>query len=222
MGEGRSRARELAGQYLSAGDPTGWFEPLYAERAGDPASIPWADLKPNPNVTTWFDKHGPEAARGAALVVGCGLGDDAEYLSGQGFRVTAFDISPTAIDCCRRRFPESTVSYAVHDLFLPPTVWRRVFDFVLEAYTLQVLPERLRSAAIRQIGEFVATDGTLLVIARSRDECDDPGQMPWPLLRSELHAFNTIGLATVSFEDYVEEEVPPVRRFRVAYRRAEP
>jgi SAM-dependent methyltransferase len=199
----------------------GWFEPLYAEGAGNPSFIPWADMKPNPNLTTWFDTHGLQATRGKALVVGCGLGDDAEYLAGKGFRVTAFDISPTAIDWCQQRFPESAVSYEVDDLFLPPTAWRRAFDFVLEAYTLQVLPADLRPAVVRQIGEFVARDGTLLVIARGREECDDPGTMPWPLTRPELLEFNSVGLTTVDFDDYVEDEVPPVRRFRVAYRSME-
>jgi hypothetical protein len=221
MGQGRSRARELAGQYLSIGDATGWFEPLYAEGVGNPGSIPWADMKPNPNLTTWSDKHGHEAARDSARVVGCGLGDDAEYLSGQGLHVTAFDISPTAIHWCHPRFSQSAVSYEVHDLFSPPIAWQRAFDFVLEAYTLQVLPEHLRSAAARQIGEFVAVNGTLLVIARGRDERDDPGTIPWPLTRSGLREFNAAGLTEVNFEDYVEDETPPVRRFRAEYRRTE-
>ncbi len=69
-----------------------------------------------------------------ALVVGCGLGDDAEFLSQQGFTVTAFDVSPTAIAWCKQRFPGSTVSYHVTDLFEPSAKWLSSFDFVLEYY----------------------------------------------------------------------------------------
>ena len=33
------------------------------------------------------------------------VGDDAEYLASRMARVTAFDVSPTSIDWCRKRFP---------------------------------------------------------------------------------------------------------------------
>ena len=83
---------------------------------------------------------------------------------------------------------------------------------------LQVLPARLRRDAIKRIVSFVAPGGTLLVIARARDEGDDPGAMPWPLTRSDLSQFEKLGLRQLSLEDYRDTEAPPVRRFRVAYR----
>ena len=49
----------------------------------------------NPNLSEWTDFRKVKAHGKRALVVGCGLGDDAEYLAEQGFSVTAFDISPT-------------------------------------------------------------------------------------------------------------------------------
>jgi len=63
-------------------------------------------------------------------VVGCGLGDDAEALAQQGFQVTAFDISPTAIAWCEKRFPDSQVKYQVADLFALDPAWHHKFDFV--------------------------------------------------------------------------------------------
>ena len=152
-----------------------------------------------------------------ALVVGCGLGDDAEALSSLGFQVTAFDISPTCIAWCRQRFPESSVGYLVADLFAPPAEWNGAFAFVLEAYTLQVLTPQLRQEAIKTIADFVAPDGRLLVITRGRDGSDGSGQMPWPLLYSELAQFVEYGLSEVQLDDYVDAEEPPVRRFRVEY-----
>ncbi|MDZ7952448.1 hypothetical protein [Nostoc sp. DedQUE09] len=41
--------------------------------------------------------HQPFASGQKALVIGCGLGDDAEALAHLGFEVTTFDISPTAM-----------------------------------------------------------------------------------------------------------------------------
>ena len=56
----------------------------------------------------------------AALVVGCGLGDDAEFIAGLGFSVVAFDISASAIAAAQQRFPQSTVRYRVADLMAAP------------------------------------------------------------------------------------------------------
>jgi hypothetical protein len=66
---------------------------------------------------------------------------------------------------------------------------------------------------------FVAAGGELLVIARGREPSDPPGTMPWPLVRDELAAFGRAGLEETRFEDFLDAESPPVRRFRVHYRR---
>lgn len=148
----------------------------------------------------------------AALKVGCGLGDDCEYMRAAGGVVTGFDISPTAIEWCKRRFPESIVAYSVCDLFNPPDDWIGRFDFVLESYTLQVLPNDLQRVAMETISKFVAADGTLLVICRARDESSSLGQMPWPLTRRDLSTFETCGLSLVECEEYDDHEIRPVHR----------
>ena len=91
----RARARELAKTFLERGDAKGWFESLYAEadgadldvrpvvdRPADGAAerIPWADLVPNPHLVSWLDENHAQVEGRRALVVGCGLGDDAELL----------------------------------------------------------------------------------------------------------------------------------------------
>ena len=217
----RAFARELAAESISRGKPLEWFETLYRLAESEESVIPWADMTVNPNLTTWLERNRIEGTERKALIVGCGLGDDAEALASLGFQLTAFDISPTCIEWCQRRFPNSPVEYSVADLFSPPSSWQRGFDFVFEAYTLQVLPDDLRSRAIRHIAGFVATEGTLLVIARGRSEGDNPGMMPWPLMRSELAEVSSCGLKEANFEDYVDTEDPPVRRFRIEYRKSE-
>ena len=74
--DARRHARSLARKYVSERNPLGWFELLYAAAAGDPAAIPWADLKPNASLVGWLDRHPVPQGR-SALTVGCGLGDDA-------------------------------------------------------------------------------------------------------------------------------------------------
>ena len=214
----RSFARHVAREHLERGDTTGWFEPLYAAAEGDPERIPWADRAPNPNLTQYIEGKDIRGLGKKALKVGCGLGDDAEYLSRIGFCVLAFDVAPTSIAWCKRRFPRSEVDYAVADLFQPSEDWRRAFEFVLESYTLQVLPRHIRRTAMACIARFVAPGGTLLLIARGREEGEPEGEMPWPLLRSELEGFRESGLEEVSFEEYQDEDEPEVRRFRAVYR----
>lgn len=217
----RATAREIANWYLSKGDALGWFEELYAQANGDASVIPWADLMPNPNLVTWLDNHWISGAGKKALKIGCGLGDDAEELARRGFDTTAFDISSTAIAWCHRRFPRTSVHYVIADLFTAPQNWPGAFDLVLESYTLQVLPMGLRQKAVAEIAGFVRPGGTLLVIARGRENTDPEGKMPWPLTIEDLNGFKSFDLTENAFEDYIDEKEPSVRRFRVVYTRKE-
>jgi SAM-dependent methyltransferase len=218
----RSRARDLAAAHLARGDAKGWFEALYAEAAGETAAIPWADLRANVHLVEWLDREAFSGAARRALVAGCGLGDDAELLRERGFDVTAFDVSPTAVAWCRRRFPNSSVRYETADLLEVPAPWRRVFDLVVEIYTLQVLPAELRPAAMTALADCVRPGGRLLVVCRGRGPGDDPGQMPWKLLAEELSAVERAGLSRGGFEDFDDHhESPPVRRFRASFARPE-
>jgi SAM-dependent methyltransferase len=140
-----------------------------------------------------------------------------------GFDAVAFDISATAIRKARERFPLSGVDYCVGDLLNAPLGWKQRFAFVLEAYTLQVLPPVLQGPAMNCIADFVAPGGTLLVICRGRDE-NQPreSRVPWPLSRKDLVGFSERHLKEISFEDYFDAEDPPVRRFRVVFRSVTP
>ena len=223
----RSRARALAARFISSGDPNGWFDVLYCEAEEGKAEVPWADLRPNPHLLSWWSTHpwGVEAPVSAekpaktALVVGSGLGDDAEQLASWGFKTTAFDISETAISAARRRFPASNVEYVAADLFSPPPCWIGHFDFVLEAYTLQVFPAEMRPKIMENISRLVRPGGLLLAIARGRGTGDPEGKMPWPLTRTELDQFTCFGLEQQRFDDFADAEEPGVRRFRALYQR---
>jgi SAM-dependent methyltransferase len=219
MAISRAEIRSMVEDYFRRGDPSGWFEELYRRADGDAAAIPWADLVPNPNFVSWAERCGLSGAGRRAVKVGCGLGDDAEELRRLGFRVTAFDISPTAIKWCRRRFPASDVEYLVADLFDPPWEWGGNFDLVLESNTLQSLLPELRPRAMEQVAKLPAPGGTLLVICRGKDEGEECAVWPAPMERRDLDRFKELGLVEENFEDFFDQEVPPVRRFRVTYRK---
>jgi 2-polyprenyl-3-methyl-5-hydroxy-6-metoxy-1,4-benzoquinol methylase len=213
----RTRARELAAEFNQKGDPIGWFEALYREAEAGKSTVPWANYRPNPHLLSFWNLHRQQTTGENALTIGSGLGDDAEQLAAWGFHVTAFDISETAIRASRKRFPDSAVEYRAANLLDPPSQWRRNFDFVFEANTLQVLPASLRPQAIKNITAFLRPSGLLLVIARGRERSDPEGQMPWPLTRDELSAFTALGLKEISFEIVPDADEPEVRRFRVIY-----
>lgn len=213
----RQNARELAKSYLAQGDVTGWFEPFYLNAGGNPQAISWADLTPNPNLLEWLDREQVRGDGRTALVIGCGLGDDAEELARRGFVVTAFDVAPTAVVWCKERFPRSSVTYQVADLLEPPEAWVNSFDFVLEVYTVQCLPPANREKAFVEISRFLAPGGQLLVICRGREASDEPGNLPWPLSKEELARFEGLGLQTLHFEDFLDRVDGTTRRFRGLY-----
>lgn len=213
----RSIARELAKKAIERGDRNSWFEELYQLGETRPEVVTWGDKKANPHLVTWAERKKLSGRGKRALVIGCGYGDDAEWLSHRDFEVTAFDIAPTAISAARKRFPSSRVHYLVADILGPHPEWRGVFDFVFEAYTLQMLTGDDRIRATRAIASTVKD--TLLVVTRGRDDSEDVGLIPWPLTLSDLSNFQDpkFGLIQSSIEDFNDDETLPVRRFRVEY-----
>lgn len=204
--DARQYARELAASSLKDGDDTRWFEELYTSGT----AIPWVDMHPNPLLDGRVLQ-----GDGRALVVGCGLGDDAEHVAALGWSVTAFDIAPSAVAQARARWSDSSVEYVVADAIAPPAGWTLGFDLVVEAYTVQVLYGLARARAAAGIASCVAPGGTLVVVARRRGASDPLSQMPWPLSRAELDLFE--GLQLEQVEETVDAE--GVDRWVATYRR---
>lgn len=207
-------ALRLAAESLAERDPTGWFERLYAAAEQGEAEVPWDRGGPHPLLAEWAQERQLDGAGKRALVVGSGLGNDAELVARLGFDTVAFDISPTAVRAARRRFPDSPVDYVVADLLDPPAAWRAAFDLVVESITVQSLPDPPRAEAIANVAQTVGPSGTLLVIAAARDADDHVDGPPWPLTRPELDAFATGGLRPVR----IEQVEGAARRWRAEFR----
>ena len=212
-----SADRRLAAQALAANDPTGWFEPLYAEAAAGTSVVPWDRDAPNPLLVEWLRTAAvPQGAR--AMVIGCGYGTDAEFVASQGIRTTAFDISPTAIRGARARFPHSPVTYKVADLLDPPPSWLHAFDLVIESITVQSLPPEVRSLAIAGIRGLLAPDATLLVIADISKTPATHGP-PWPLTRADIDSFTAPDLTPVRIETVPRPDASGLHRWRAEFHR---
>ena len=91
------RAPELTAGARDAGDATGWFERLYAAAEAGDVVVPWDRGSPHRLLVQWAEQRGITGNGRRAVVVGCGLGDDAEYIAGLGFDTVGFDISASAI-----------------------------------------------------------------------------------------------------------------------------
>ncbi len=213
----QQKVKKLATESQKA-NPTGWFDILYSEAEGDAAQIPWARLTTHPYLQEWLDISQPQGEGRTALVIGCGLGDDAEGLAKLGFQVTAFDISTKAIAWCQERFPDSSVNYLVADLLALDSEWHRKFDLVIESRTIQALPVEMRSQVINCIAPLVASRGTLVVITRIRDNDSVPDGPPWPLSEKELAEFIELGLQEVRRDIFLSEAgEKTIKQVRIEY-----
>ena len=209
-------ARRLSGEALRRGDATGWFERLYAEAADGQAIVPWDRRAPHPLLVEWIDQH-PGLAGRRTLVVGSGLGEDAAYLAAQGYRVDRLRHLAVGDRGCAASFPLKPGRLPDRRPLNPPAEWRHHFDFVVETYTTQALPVRLRPTVALHVGRFVAPGGTLLVLAVAREQREPVEGPPWPLTRTDIDCFAVEGLEMLSVEEL--RDPPETHRWRAVFTR---
>lgn len=178
-------------------------EQFWEERYRDEARV-WSG-RPNPLLVREVEALPP----GTALDLGCGEGGDAVWLAGRGWRVTAVDISDTALRRGAEHAREAGVAAAVrwerHDL--SQTFPEGTFDLVSAQFLHSpVARDGEREAILRRAAAAVAPGGVLLV----------GGHAGWPSWQHESpfeHHFPTTGevLAALDLEpdrwDVEREEV---------------
>ena len=187
-----------------------WFDDLYKNNKTAQENIPWARQAVNPWLQTYLEDE--ISHKGTALVIGCGLGDDAIALEMAGYDVTAIDVSQTALDLAKARFVESGVKFIKQDIF----EYEEKFDFVFEALTIQSLPVEFREKMVKAVANTLAKDGILLLVAHKREEMFEGP--PWPLTQEEVDLFKAEGLTELSHEILTEESKISNKHFRVIYK----
>ena len=168
------------------------FEAIYTRAEAGAAKPPWDFGAPRPQLVEWAEAQDLAGGGREALVVGCGYGADAEFLALLGFRTTGFDFAPAAIAGARRKHPDTEVTYLVADVLDLPREWQGRFDLVVESLTVQSMPPEQHTVAARNIAGLVAPQGTLLVLATTREEDSEVTGPPWPLTRSEVEVFANV------------------------------
>lgn len=215
--------KKMVKEYQENDKPTAWFDSIYTDAQGDYKAVFWADLEPNPYLLQWLENNpisSDLSKAKKAIVIGCGVGDDAEALSEYGYEVIAFDISQEAIKLCKNRYPNSKVKYLVADLFNYDKQWFQNFDLVYECNTIQVLPGKYRIQARIAISNLVNTNGHALISCRSRKKNEQEEDIPLPLDYEEINKFVTTDkLKEISFLAYNDTQKPSVPHFFAVYKR---
>lgn len=211
--------KNMVREFQENNDPTGWCDSIYQDAKGDFRKVFWADLEASPYLLSWLEQNKINNKK-KAIVIGCGVGDDAEALSSHGFEVTAFDISPNAIELCKNRYKNTKVRYLVADLFDYDKLWLENFDLVYECNTIQILPGKYRIKARVAMSKLLKKDGHILVSCRSRKKNEKEDEIPLPLDKEEINQFvEKDNLKEISFLEYDDSQVPSVPHFFAVYQK---
>jgi SAM-dependent methyltransferase len=195
---------------VADGDPTRWYEEVWSAGARGAVPMPWDRDEPHELLAR--HTHGLDGAGRRAVVVGAGLGADAEHLAGLGFATTAFDIAPSAVEAARRRHPDSRVDYRVADLLDLPEDLVGGFDLVVEIFTLQALHGSVRQRAVDGVRRLVAPGGSLFVVQVVRDDGEEVAvEPPWLLDGAEMEGLAGDGLIGVSLDRVPNPDHPDAR-----------
>lgn len=154
------------GEVSDAFDAAYWEERYRAHGA--------AGARPNPQLVAEV----ADLAPGAALDAGCGEGADATWLAGQGWRVTAVDISPTALDRGREHAVAAGVANRIEWVAADLTTWtppQERYDLVTSHY---VHPAGSPEALVRRLAAAVAPGGTLLVVGHDPSDAHSAAHAP--------------------------------------------
>jgi SAM-dependent methyltransferase len=141
----------------------------------DKGNTPWETGRPSSELERVVAEAPIRPCR--ALELGCGTGASAVWLAGQGFDVTALDLSPLAIEHACRRAAETGVGvrFLAADVLQPPVELAGPFDFFFDRGCYHVV-RRVDVGAYREtLRRLIRPGGLGLVLAGNAREPHSPG-----------------------------------------------
>ncbi len=109
-----------------------------------------------------------EVRKCRAIDLCCGSGNDAIYLAGKGFDVTAMDVAPTALGQAEKKAQKAGVSvrWVLADVLAPPAL--EPFDFIYDRGCYHVVRDQNLSAYLETIRRYSHSGTQLLLLASKR------------------------------------------------------
>jgi len=182
------------------------FEDRY--QSGD---TPWDHGMVDYNLIEAVSRHNIAACR--TLDIGCGTGENAIWLSRQGFEVVACDLSSTAIQRAKDKLAnvKADVFFLVAD-FLVDAISDAPFGFIFDRGCLHCMSEDSdRTAYVQKVADLLESGGYWLSLVGNADEGErevGPPQLTATELVSAVEPYFEIRSLTAGHFGS-DQEVPP-------------
>ena len=141
-----------------------FWDRFFRQRRESGADLDWAGVWTRP----FLDPLRQAGVR-TVLELGCGTGNDAARLAGEGYLVTAVDVSGEAIGQAQARFG-SQARFLVADITgrLPFPDWS--FDAVMSNVAVHMFPDRVTRAVFAQVERLVRPGGLFVFHVNSLED----------------------------------------------------
>ena len=130
--------------------------------------LEWFGGWPTPIVAHVLEQYDTDQST-PVLEIGCGEGNDAAHLLGKGYDVLATDVSPAAVDFCRKKYPQWAECFHTLDCLKDKLDERFGFIYAVAVLHMLVLDED-RQGLLRFIREHLAEDGAGLIVVMGDGE----------------------------------------------------
>jgi SAM-dependent methyltransferase len=141
-----------------------FWDGFFRQRLESGDDLDWAGLWTSPFLVPLR-----QAGVRTVLELGCGTGNDTARLAGEGYEVTAVDVSGEAIGQARARFG-SLARFAVADMTRPLPFPDAGFDAVMSNVALHMFPDGVTRAVFAEVGRLVRAGGLFVFHVNSLED----------------------------------------------------
>jgi SAM-dependent methyltransferase len=141
-----------------------FWDQFFRQRLDCGNDLDWAGLWTRP-----FLDPLRQAGTCTILELGCGTGNDAARLAGEGYSVTAIDLSAEAIGQAQVRFG-SLARFLVADMTGRLPFADGSFDAVMSNVAMHMFPDAVTRTVFAQVGRLVRADGLFVFHVNSLED----------------------------------------------------
>src|SRR5690348_1493329 len=154
MTTGQSACPAYRGDVVHAG--VEYWDQFFRRRQESGDDLDWAGLWTRPFLVPLR-----EAGVRTILELGCGTGNDAARLAGEGYSVTAIDLSSEAIGQAKAKFG-AMAGFMVADMTQRLPFPDSGFDAVMSNVAMHMFPDAVTRAVFAEVGRLVRPGGLFL------------------------------------------------------------